>query len=244
MRVMDITLDHPLDNLLLDDVILALAEQDGIRDGILRFWESDTTFIVLGRSGSASRDVRLSQAQATGVPVLRRRSGGGTVVQGKGCMNYALVLPRDLDPCLDNVRDSYRWISGKLILALRSCGMDADFHPISDLAETRTRRKFSGNAQRRTRHFILHHGTLLHQFDLSIIENLLAMPADMPPYRNQREHLDFVTNIPLDIREFKEALCKIFGGKEVEYRLPKRESDMLATLRREHDTIPALPPNP
>ena len=56
-------------------------------------------------------------------------------------------------------------------------------------------RKFSGNSQRRRKHFLLFHGTFLLNFDLALIGELLRMPSKEPDYRESRKHADFLTNI-------------------------------------------------
>lgn len=233
MRVKDITFSTPAENLLFDDVLLALAEAGEAAEGMLRFWESDAPFIVLGRSGVAERELQLDAVGFSGIPVLRRSSGGGTVVQGKGCLNYALVLPKTLDRRLADVRDSYRWISEKVLGVLREGGVDAVFQPISDLALADGQKKFSGNAQRRARSFILHHGTLLYRFNLAQIARLLAMPLDVPPYRQGRGHLEFVTNIDLDPAIFKKGLIRVLGGAPPETTLNVQEAQMLARFHQE-----------
>ena len=87
-RVVDRTFDSPEENLAFDDMLLAEAEET------IRFWESSTPFLVLGRSGRADQEVNLAACEADGIPVLRRSSGGGTILQAPGCLNFALILSR------------------------------------------------------------------------------------------------------------------------------------------------------
>ena len=108
------------------------------------------------------------------------------------------------------MRKSYEWISAKVIEALHLAGVEAFFRPISDLATGQGEKKFSGNAQRRGKHYILHHGTILYRFDLSLISRYLKMPQDIPEYRKDRSHTDFVTNVPIDPQVFKDHLAQIF----------------------------------
>ena len=176
----------------------------------MRFWESSRVFIVLGRIGRAQTDVNPIHTQKDNIPVLRRSSGGGTVLQGPGCLNYTLVLSKQKHPQLNDLRKSYEWISAKVIEALRQEGVEAYFRPTSDLVVGPSEKKFSGNAQRRGKHYILHHGTILYKFDLSLISRYLNMPKDIPEYRKRRSHTDFVTNVPIDPRVFKEHLAQIF----------------------------------
>jgi len=58
-------------------------------------------------------------------------------------------------------------------------------------------RKFSGNSLRVKRAHVLYHGTLLYQFDLSLIDWCLPVPPRTPAYRAGRTHGDFLTNLPV-----------------------------------------------
>lgn len=209
MHFRDISFPTPQENIAFDEVLLNLAEKQGTGE-YLRFWESSPIFVVMGRTGRAEIDVNAVNTRKDNIPVLRRSSGGGTVVQGPGCLNYALVLSKQKHPPLNDLRRSYEWISDRIIEALRQSGIEAYFRPTSDLATGKAEKKFSGNAQRRCKHYILHHGTILYKFDLSLVSRYLNMPTDIPEYRKARPHMDFVTNIPLDPGVFKEHLAQIF----------------------------------
>ncbi|MCK5082116.1 MAG: hypothetical protein KAR31_04335, partial [Candidatus Omnitrophica bacterium] len=71
-------------------------------------------------------------------------------------------------------------------------------------------KKISGNAQKRSKKFILHHGTILYDFDLERIKRYLKVPKDIPEYRQGRSHLDFVTNVPLSAVDIKSAFKDVF----------------------------------
>ena len=91
MQLRDISFPTPQENITFDDVLLNLAEKHEAGE-YLRFWESPSVFVVLGRIGRAEIDVNATNTKTDGIPVLRRSSGGGTVVQGPGCLNYSLIL--------------------------------------------------------------------------------------------------------------------------------------------------------
>lgn len=220
MLLKDISFPSPEQNLTYDDLLLHLAEKEGA-DEVLRFWESPQIFIVLGRIGNQDSDINVLQAEQDGIPILRRSSGGGTVVQGPGCFNYTLVLSKLKHPELNDLRKSYQWVSEKVVGALKECGVEAFFKPISDLATGLNEKKFSGNAQRRAKHYILHHGTILYRFDLSLISRYLKIPTDIPEYRKGRSHLDFVTNIQIDPQSFKSHLAQSFQATSTETSMPK-----------------------
>lgn len=194
LRWMDVSLPDPSANLQLDEQLLL----DG--DGVLRVWESASECIVMGRSGRAEREV----CEPFRVPVLRRCSGGGTVVLGPGCLNYAVVLPMAWDARWRDVAFSMRWVMRRMRTALALPGLRLAGQ--CDLALRG--RKVSGNAQRRTREAILHHGTLLYDFDLSRVDGLLRIPPRRPAYRGERGHAEFLANLPLSALDLKERLAK------------------------------------
>lgn len=169
-------------------------------------WESAAPVVVLGRSGVASREVNLEACAAAGVAVLRRDTGGGAVLLAPGCLNYSLVLSLEKRPELRPIRSSYRTILGGLIRALAVPGLG--IRGLSDLAING--RKVSGNAQRRGRRALLHHGTLLYAFDAQAVERYLKEPARQPDYRTGRRHADFLGNLPLSADEIR-ARLELYG---------------------------------
>ncbi len=124
--------------------------------------------------------------------------GGGTVLQGPGCLNYALVFRIEEHPEIENVSRTNCYIMSRHREALRDLGFPVEISGSTDLVlRGEISLKFSGNSQRRKRAAVLFHGTFLYDFDLRLIEQLLKFPSQQPGYRQNRSHLDFVRNIPL-----------------------------------------------
>jgi lipoate-protein ligase A len=212
MIVKDISFPSAQENIFYDQALLESSE-DGESGEALRFWEAEKFFIVLGRTSRLHDDVKIKEAQRDGIEVVRRASGGGTVLQGPGCLNYSLVLSYKRDAALKYIRKSYGFILGNICNALNVSGVNAKFEPISDIVVRG--RKFSGNAQMRKRRYILHHGTILYDFPLDIIEKYLKMPKEEPPYRKGRNHGEFLANINLEPRNIKDAIASAFIGMRV-----------------------------
>ncbi len=215
---------------MFDDILLHLAEQ-GQSGEVLRFWESPAVCVVLGRTGKPEKDLWREAIDRDGVQVYRRSSGGGTVLQGPGCLNYALILDKESDPRLQDIRKSYEVILGQVIRVLFSCGIRAEFRPVSDLVLPEKEMKFSGNAQRRGKRFILHHGTLLYDFPLDLIQRYLQPPEDAPDYRQGRAHQEFVTNLPVSREGVKTAFIQHFAIHLTEKTLSRQESQCLLESR-------------
>ncbi len=204
MKILDLTFPAPEENLACDDALLESAEE-GLSGEILRFWSPDKYFAVLGFSNKTS-ETRLEACRRDGVPVLRRVSGGGTVLQGPGCLNYTLVLEIKSRPALSGIRSTNEFVMAANAAALkRLAGPSVAARGITDLALGGL--KFSGNAQRRKRKYVLFHGTFLLDFDVPRIEKYLAMPAHEPDYRGGRGHADFVVNLGLKAPDVKRAVA-------------------------------------
>jgi len=154
----------------------------------LWIWEVTEPAIVMGHAADCIFDVKQEECERAGVPVLRRTSGGRPVLLNKGCVNYSLILRHEVR----SFREWYRSILGAVLDAAGVVGARCES---TDLILHD--RKFSGCAQRRRRHTLLHHGTILYDFDIPAAERFLAMPRHQPAYRKGRSHADFLTNVDL-----------------------------------------------
>jgi len=200
------------ENLAFDEALLLSAEA-GESSESLRFWEYPSSAIVLGAGGSLVLDVHEAKCIADGVLIQRRPSGGGTVLLGRGCLLFSLVLAYDRTPALREVNSSYRWILGRVCEALMPIA-NVELAGISDLAIAG--RKVSGNAQQRKAKHLLHHGTLLYDFDLPLIGKYLNTPEREPAYRTGRGHDTFVQNLPLDGERLKSLIATAFAAEMAE----------------------------
>lgn len=156
-------------------------------------WEAAIPAVVLGRSADVATDVDEESCIRAGVPILRRESGGGTVLLGPGCLNYTLILSLDLRPALRDVNASYAAILGAVA---RAASVQGAHREGTDL--TVESRKFGGCAQRRRQRTILHHGTILCGFSIADAGRFLKEPRRQPTYRCGRRHHDFLTNVRID----------------------------------------------
>src|SRR5215831_6230774 len=86
MELFDFTFATPAENLACDEALLDACERNGSGE-VLRFWEPHGYFVVVGYGNSIATEVNLAACEAERIPVLRRCSGGGTVLQGPGCLN-------------------------------------------------------------------------------------------------------------------------------------------------------------
>lgn len=215
MQLIDLTYDDPHGNLALDEALLVKADHPET----LRFWRPAAPVVVAGRSSHIEQEINASACQAAGVPILRRVSGGATIVTGPGCLMYGVVLDADHTPEATDIDAAHRYVLGRMVDALSPLCPGVVDAGTSDLAIRvgSVLRKFSGNSVRRVRNRLLYHGTLMYDFDLSLIDRLLKTPPRQPDYRAGRSHDDFVANLPVAEDAIATAIAAVWQATPAEF---------------------------
>jgi len=219
VKHLDWTLHTPEANLAADEALLDWCEAGASSEPgteYLRFWMPDRPFVVVGYGQQVEREVDLAACQRLGIPVLRRCSGGGTVLQAPGCLNYTLVLRIDPAGPTRSVTTTNRFVLQRHATALARA-LDLEPRAIriqGDTDLTLDGRKFSGNAQRRHRRYLLFHGTFLLHLPLDLMTAVLKMPSRQPAYRQGRSHADFLTTLPLSEAEVRRALLHAWSAEQ------------------------------
>ncbi len=219
MRLLELTLDDPAANLALDEALLVNYEQQAevLADvGLLRLWEPTQTIVVLGRGSCLEEEVHLEPCRRRAIPILRRCSGGATIVTGPGCLMYSLILHTRGRAMLSAVNEVHALVLGQLAAALSTSDLNVVRSGTSDLAVAGPDglRKFSGNSLRVRRDLVLYHGTCLYDFPLESIAEVLPMPPRMPGYRQARPHASFLSNLPLRPQDVRQRVMAAFGAEQ------------------------------
>jgi len=220
MQRLDLNLATPAENLAADEWLLDWCEA-GKGEETLLFWEPRETFVVVGYANKVATEVNLAECEAKGVPIFRRCSGGGTVVQMPGGLNYSLILRITETGPTRSISAANQFIMEKTGAAIENAFLKSEIGNRKSEISVRGHTdlclgdlKFAGNSQRRRKHFLLFHGTLLLNCDLALIGELLRMPSLQPDYRARRPHEEFVTNLNLPTAQVKTALAKEWNANE------------------------------
>ena len=237
MKLLDLTLATPAENLALDEALLLEAEEQctcalnsltGCPAEVLRFWESPSYFVVLGAGSRLAQEALLDACQRDNVPVLRRDSGGGTVLQGPGCLNFSLILDTRTRPECADIASTNQYVLSRILSQILLLWPTAQWKGTSDL--TFGDRKFCGTAQRRKRCHILFHGCLLYNFDTERLSRYLKHPPKEPEYRGHRPHQKFVTNFPASASQLRSLIANAWGADDIVWSYPQaRVAHLVAT---------------
>lgn len=176
------------ENLAFDEALARSAWETGRH--LLRFWWGGPPAVVLGLSERPEQVVDVAACARLGVDVLKRCTGGGTVLQTSGVLNYSLVMPAS---DRYNVRAGFRQGTDLVCAILAAFNVDGVPQGTSDVVVGD--RKISGNAQARRWKALLVHGTLLADFDFGLSEEVLRHPLREPGYRRGRGHRDFMVTL-------------------------------------------------
>lgn len=91
MQRLELLLPAPAGQLAADEALLDWCEA-GHGGETLAFWEPRETFVVVGYANQVAAEVNVAACAAKDIPIFRRCSGGGAVVQMPGGLNYSLLL--------------------------------------------------------------------------------------------------------------------------------------------------------
>lgn len=145
--------------------------------------------IVMGISGKPDLLINPNKIKHEPIPIIRRFSGGGTVVVDEHTHFYTLIGNRSLldFPCFPN--ELMRWTEKLYLPAFAGIHFSLRDHDyvIHD-------KKFGGNAQYLSKNRWLHHSSLLWDYNEHMMDYLL-MPPKMPIYRQERSHTAFLCSL-------------------------------------------------
>ena len=153
---------NPPMNVALDEV-LTRRVGTGERSPTLRFWGRYKPEVVIGRFQSIGNEVDEESAGEMGVEIIRRTTGGGAMfVEPDNIITYSIYAPLELVSGMSTV-ESYAFLDGWVVEALRSLGIDAYYEPINDISSANG--KIGGAAQARSHGAVLHHTTMSYDID-------------------------------------------------------------------------------
>ena len=154
-------------------------------------WIPDKTYIVIGRSNTADESVFIEKAHTDKIEILKRPSGGETVILSAGTIVISVKL--SVDSSL-NTHKYFRIINERIISGLHKLGIkDLNMKGISDISVGN--KKILGSSIYRRSGTIFYHAVLNVSESVEQIEKYLKHPKREPDYRKGRSHSEFVTSL-------------------------------------------------
>jgi lipoate-protein ligase A len=131
--------------------------------------------IVLGFSGKIHELLNVDLVKSEGVRVVRRYTGGGTVIVDKGTMFVSFVMNSADAGCKPYPREIMTWSADEIYCpAFNNVGFK-DVFSLLENDYTVSNKKIAGNAQTITKNRWVHHTSFLWQFDAKNMELLQVL---------------------------------------------------------------------
>lgn len=194
---------NPCFNLALEEYALKHLDVD---HPIIILWQNEPS-IIIGRNQNTIEEINSKYIKNHGINVVRRLSGGGAVYHDLGNINYTFITHRSGE----NITN-FEKFTRPVIETLKKLDVPAEFTGRNDI--TIEGKKFSGNAQYSYRNKLLHHGTILFDSDLSVVQEALNVKADKVQSKGIKSVRSRVTNIkpylkdPIGLEEFQNLLTE------------------------------------
>lgn len=177
-------------NLLLLPSSTSIFEQLQLEEALLRTskenWlllnSGSSPAIVMGISAKEEEVINFENLEKNPIPLIRRYSGGGTVVVDADTLFISWIIQKKEELCHPFPKSIMEWSVQFLPFSLQ----ENDY--------VLNNKKVGGNAQSIVREAFVHHTTLLWDFQPNLMA-LLKLPPKMPEYREKRSHLDFITTL-------------------------------------------------
>ncbi|MFA4864430.1 MAG: biotin/lipoate A/B protein ligase family protein [Bacteroidales bacterium] len=172
----------PYYNLAAEEYLLKTATAD-----TFMIWRNEPS-VIIGKHQNTSREINHPFIESINLPVIRRITGGGTVYHDLGNINFSFIYIDRKGNLVD-----FRFFTKPVILFLQELGLDASFEGKNNI--TVNRLKVSGNSAHIFRNKVLHHGTLLFNTDLEVLEQAIAGHEECYKDKSVRSVRAEVTNI-------------------------------------------------
>ncbi|MFA7075333.1 MAG: biotin/lipoate A/B protein ligase family protein [Candidatus Izemoplasmatales bacterium] len=218
----------PFYNLALEEYFL---KTNKIAEDIFFLWQSNQAFII-GRNQNPFTEINHIYFNKN-IPIVRRISGGGTIFEDKNTINFTYIT-KDY---ISKINDYFYFVE-PVIKVLNNCGVKAKFVPRTNIFVDK--KKISGNAQAFVNNKLMHHGTILFDTDLTVInEALLEFDGgDIGEHIGSNKNL--VTNISnilnplISLNDLKDLILKeVIASRNIsdtEYVLDSKDIEQIKDI--------------
>lgn len=154
--------------LALEEVVFEKVRANGVP--ILRCWRTLPRSLTIGRFQCAKGEVDLGLSRDLGIPVVRRMSGGGAVLNdGEGEFAFSLSAPVNM--ISGGISGAYRAVLEPIVRSFMELGLDTFIDGTSIFMKGGG--KVVGSSMRWTWDTVQVHGTVLHSMDSELMKRLL-----------------------------------------------------------------------
>jgi len=186
--------------------------------------EGSPPSIVMGISGKSKELIDHKQIQSAPLPIIKRFSGGGTVVVDDDTLFVSFIFQKEVHdfPCYPE--PILRWSEQFYQEALSI----PEFHLLEN-DYVIGKHKCGGNAQYIKKHRFVHHTTFLWDYKEKYMDYLLH-PKKTPNYRTARSHTDFLCRLKDHLDSKAHFIASIKGTLSNRYDLIETSLEKISPI--------------
>jgi len=180
--------------------------------------------VIIGSNQIWENEVDRQFCHQHQIPVYRRISGGGAVYHDLGNLNYSFIFNKKEQKYSLNAA-----YLKPIMVALASFGVHPVIGKRKDLWLPDGVHKISGTASHFTGSRVMHHGTILYDSDLKMLQGALlsslkikdvkGIPSVVSPVKNIKTYLEEnqlkVFSVPDFFNKMIGQVCKVFGNQHI-----------------------------
>ncbi len=232
----------PAMNMAIDEAVLSVHGQ-GKTPPTLRFYTWEPATLSIGYFQKAEKEINFDKVKEYGLGFVRRQTGGRAVLHDQE-LTYSVTVSEKYPGMPSQVNEAYRVISNGLLRGFQYLGFQAEMVSLASEEEKEKYaslgssacfdspswyelvvegKKVAGSAQTRQKGTILQHGSILLDWDVDMLFDVLQFSSERLKQRMKDSFLDKAVAINLlgekkvTLAEAKEAFFKGFAdGLEIE----------------------------
>lgn len=225
--------NDPRFNLALEQYVFDVLNR---RHSYFMLWQNDSS-IIIGKHQNTVAEINQEFVEKHKIRVVRRLSGGGAVYHDMGNINFTFITDKDSE-----LFDFSKFCQ-PVVKALGSIGVKAAINGRNDMEIGG--RKFSGNSQYAREGRIMHHGTMMFDSRLEMLEKALAVSEDKIRSKGHQSVKSRVTNIrpylrqDMDTKQFFQVIRDFMfrENQMIPYELTEEEINQIKKIQKErYDT--------
>jgi len=219
----------PYFNLALEEYFLKSSRHE-----IFILWQNEPC-VVVGKHQNALAEINKGFVKNNHIKVARRLSGGGTVFHDLGNLNFTYIMNGSEGKMINFIK-----YTDDILEVLNNLGVAAYRNHRNDLVINN--KKISGNAEHIFKNRVIHHGTLLFNADLSLLEDSIKPDEALYEDKSVQSVRSAVTNISehmglaIDLEQFRQILFNFVISKYSHskiYKLREEDYSHIYKLRNE-----------
>lgn len=157
-------------------------------------WGQQDPTVVLGIGGKVEALVDAHKAAQLGVPLVRRFTGGGTVVVDGNTLFTSIIGSTVELGCGRGPREIMSWTEKLYRGMFESVSTAGTTFALREHDYVFGDKKFGGSAQGLSRDRMVHHTSFLWDYNPGVM-GLLRLPERRPDYRKDRPHSEFLCKL-------------------------------------------------